>query len=918
MMQRIYREVMIMGLSSFVLGIMETANVSLGDEWDLAYYFADQCAFVTSVFFAFHGLGLMAISVHDARAWERAGKIESHQLLADVEQFKERRPYIWKLRYFPFCSTRSQAEFRVFRSLFSSTYSIGGNARTFDFALFLRKYHENNLLTLINLDAWKWLLVVVMIGVAAVYEQYYSSHCDTGSCKDKRSLVAFTAGGCSLVVCAILLLCVGRHSEFKLLRKVGILDNSDLEVFLLLEHRVREMLSDRELGRNIIITTIAELKHENAVKSFTKQDGLLNFHYTGSSGVDGGGRYSAESVPSRSEDPDGQARQVSLFGALRQQFSTRSICTSAQKAQFTSVSPRLSDIQKPMGAGADGATGPNESHSHDSDDDSRPSPVITPDDRSQVSERALRLESLRSTSSGGDRAKMSTYQRISPEVCPQDSSRLRGRRQVQDTDGDSDSDVVDISSPHLPVGGTLSTSSSGHGYAFDLRHFSSDDLPSSSGPVDTVDPPPATEVESKPALTKRPFSFRALVSRGSDTSIKSSELDVKPIEAHASQRFIGRGMWSRGLSAKGSFKMRKDVSTDAIASVEGGGDMSPRGKLPMPPAQAQARKVAKSVFDELPDGPRVRSASLGKSISRGLSFMSDIISPSNLRQSSLQSNLKALPAIDSTTENVCGGRGIDGPDGKGPQPLSREEKVAKRNLKEKLRGGYNDGTKHAIYFKDIFVWRRPGLYYGAIDVVMTANSLYLSWWITTFIFVAQEQDTVGLSLLWIFVSLLPALITFPLLGVVIRTSTVLKSFTELDLDAVASVVEETMEIRKFVNLLRGNLRKRIDRLPPESRDEAVSELFSAVDDTENGELSREDFRKMLVRLQVSVDIFLPLHKVSIILSIIEWQMFLDKGIWNAIFSAIDLNNDNIITLKVPPVIVIKILRKQNPIKHDVE
>jgi hypothetical protein len=832
MMQRIYREVMIMGLSSFILGIVETANISLGREWDLAYYFADQCAFVTAVFFAFHGLGLMAISVRDSTAWERAGKIDSHRLLVDTQQYYKEHSFIWNHRYFPFCSTRSQVEFRVFRALFSSTYYIGGDSRTFDFAQFLRKYHENNLLTLINLDAWKWFLILAMVAVSALHEHLFRPSCDDDACRYRWALISFTGGGGVLVACALILLYIGRRSEFRLLAKVGVLDASDYEVFLIKEDRVKEMISCVELDRFIIISTIAELKLESAIKNFHKQDGLAQNISVSSGKVLGGSSagYKESSGDLFCDDEDssegtkGRAvvtKKSSLTGnkkkILPKITSTSEEMTKSVSKQNMVEEFSVSGRQQQLYATREATVEEEEKFKAELIGGDEASPLTYTPNKSFEGDSSKEESFCRFSAPDS----MQKEQKNTSKVAPEDLSKA-----------DSSSFIHSVSSR-------------GNSSNFGIQ----DDNDKSIGAESQSEAHPQNERRS---MRGRMYSLKNLMGRSSSNN---GQQDTRTMEAsftsqgeHSASAPSLAGIF-RGSSTKKSFSKHK--STDAIASVEGGGgggELSPRGKLPMHPKLKAKQASARSVFDMLPEetGSQVKSFSRG--LSRSLSYVNDM-SPAKLRQRTMSNHIRPLGSYEGIPMSA---RPMSATNrGETPKKeMSREEKLAKRKLKGKLRMGYNDGAEHTTYFKDIFAWKLPLLYYGAIDIVMTANSLYISWWITTFIFIARKLNDPAEGILWIFISLLPAVLTFPILGVVIRTSTVLKSLTELDLDAVAAVVEKTIEIRKYVNLLRGNLRKRIDRLPLAQQDVAVDELFAAVDDTENGELTREDFRRMLVRLQV--------------------------------------------------------------------
>jgi len=832
MMQRIYREVMVMGLSSFVLGIMESGNISLGEDWDLAYYFADQCSFITALFFAFHGFGIMAISIRDARAWERAGKIKCDDLVRDVEEFRAFHPLLWRYRVLPLSSTRNQVEFRMFRALFSSTYHIGADTRTFDFSHFLRKTHENNLLELINLNPWKWCLMIVMIGFASLEGSVYTPSCSTPDCERRIQLSLFIAGGCLVFLCSVVLVYIGRKSEYLLLRKMGVFGVADYDIFLMKERRVIELISSRILDRHTIVSTIAELKHESAVKSFHKQEGLLlSATETGRTSSSHGPLDTSGTSKKRIKKKIkltkkhispaiGRARGIrSNSKAADRTSSPKDDATCGASCGDSSAPGSVTDVAcvSPVGSLQLAPTYSLQSNGSLSSPRCDSVESVTPNasfielgDSTVYPERELSSE----TKDSELKIEVDSIENISAEDC------------IEQLAGDTIEDLPEI--------GTISKLNSAVTSMGSIEYTSVDD--------------DAVETDSDAGSTKsRPqrFSLSKVASSRMMRSLRGLTSECKS-DSKDSYEEPKQNLWKQ-ISRKGSsFKNRPK---DAISSLD---HSASRGKLPLPPKQQQARtNSAKNIFDSFtPDGRKITKS--------GLALMSEF-SPSVLLSKDStpapvlrveRGSSEELLEVNKATANNTSDNVKPPITANKPRELTRDQQLAREALKDKLRIGFNDGADHITNFRDIFLWKRPELFYGLIDVVMTANSLYLSWWVTTFSFVAYRLGHTGESFMWMFVALLPPLCTFPLLAIVIRTATILRSLTELDLDVVASVMEKTQEIRKNVNLLRGNLRTRIERLDADSRDQAVADLFRNVDDTENGELTREDFRRMLVRLQV--------------------------------------------------------------------
>ena len=119
------------------------------------------------------------------------------------------------------------------------------------------------------------------------------------------------------------------------------------------------------------------------------------------------------------------------------------------------------------------------------------------------------------------------------------------------------------------------------------------------------------------------------------------------------------------------------------------------------------------------------------------------------------------------------------------------------NLK-RLASNLNHSQKHEENWKSVFPFQSPRILYFAIDLVITLNSLYFSWWTTNFVWIAGYMSADGSISLWRFLSALAAVLTFPLLTSAIRSSTILKALTCLDLEVMTAVVERNTNKRALV------------------------------------------------------------------------------------------------------------------------
>jgi hypothetical protein len=267
MLQRMYRELMMVGLASFVFTIMSQSNNSalMTHKFYNSFAFADVCCFVMAVFFCAQGVFIMLGSIGQARVWNVAANISSEELNLNVEESKHLLS--WKQRYWPFSTTRDQVEFRILRSIFTSVYGISTKLGDLDFGMFLQATHEANILSIIEISFWKWCLVLFVTLIVAAVEDTFGKQLkclssDPKSCDATNFVLLFTLAGMVNFVFAIVLFYWGRTSELRLFASCGVNHIDDYTVFLLTEDRATEIIDSNSVSNQTVKQTIAELMAE--------------------------------------------------------------------------------------------------------------------------------------------------------------------------------------------------------------------------------------------------------------------------------------------------------------------------------------------------------------------------------------------------------------------------------------------------------------------------------------------------------------------------------------------------------------------------------------------------------------------------------------------------------------------------------
>ena len=260
MIQRIYREIMMMGLSSFIWTIVKAAGTVIPEGLYIGLQFADQTAFVMALYFCTQGIFIMVGSMRQAGAWERASKVSSEELQIDMERAQSTRKWHWV--YMPFSVTRDQVEFRMLQSIFSSAYNISTRHTELNFGLFLQMTHETNLLNIIDFSNAKWALVIVITGIVAIKLSLFHTSCPDKSCAVEEEIWTFTICGMVNMLFALLVSYWGRQSEIKLFRVAGVDCVDDYPVFLMVEAKMQELLARNVVKSDFVKTAINELATE--------------------------------------------------------------------------------------------------------------------------------------------------------------------------------------------------------------------------------------------------------------------------------------------------------------------------------------------------------------------------------------------------------------------------------------------------------------------------------------------------------------------------------------------------------------------------------------------------------------------------------------------------------------------------------
>jgi hypothetical protein len=163
MMQKIYKELMQMGVMSFIIVIYEATNASGSAEehnWILSIDFIHILLFFVAFFFVLHALYLMAVSISSSYSYVKMFHQQDSQLLIQIGNLNSLQRALFSCRYLPLSPLRVKVEFRLIYALFRDTHK--SLPKAFNFTLYLKKRFEKYALKTIDVGAFSWFVIVLL------------------------------------------------------------------------------------------------------------------------------------------------------------------------------------------------------------------------------------------------------------------------------------------------------------------------------------------------------------------------------------------------------------------------------------------------------------------------------------------------------------------------------------------------------------------------------------------------------------------------------------------------------------------------------------------------------------------------------------------------------------------------------------
>lgn len=266
----LYKELMMMGLITFIVIMLEALYEGASHEFYVSIDFAHILVFFQTIFFAFFAVLLIRMSFVFAKKYRRYAKFPTEELLFQYRQWSATwfGRFLLSRRYIPILNVVRTAEYRILETLFFSHYYVPEN---FDFASYVSGCFTRFALKAVNRSLITWLVLAILfvlnfarLATKMSCEREYSAESGSGehrmldiaeetewslagsavathddhhsfdslhSCR-VDSIRYFLVGGLALMIYTIILLFVSRIYKLRLLHFAGVRHALDYKEFL--------------------------------------------------------------------------------------------------------------------------------------------------------------------------------------------------------------------------------------------------------------------------------------------------------------------------------------------------------------------------------------------------------------------------------------------------------------------------------------------------------------------------------------------------------------------------------------------------------------------------------------------------------------------------------------------------------------
>lgn len=280
MIQRLFKELTIMGIVSFIVVMYETSAgpSPSGDgahqtndqhEWLQAVDTVHIMLFFMALFYVLHGFLLIIISILITSEYSKFHRINLNDVIDMVVKLSDWQKYVYKSNYIFASNARELVEFHMLKKFFNETYFYSDE---FDFAAYLAGCFHAYCIELLDVGIFTWITVSIIGAINLARVEAFrgvndctdTEHGEDADCTGYH-LSVFLFSGVLVSFIATVVTAVSRLYEVRLIRQTGAKVNDEYVGYLAAENiktteeRVPRM-SVVDLKENIQIIKDKELQ----------------------------------------------------------------------------------------------------------------------------------------------------------------------------------------------------------------------------------------------------------------------------------------------------------------------------------------------------------------------------------------------------------------------------------------------------------------------------------------------------------------------------------------------------------------------------------------------------------------------------------------------------------------------------------
>jgi hypothetical protein len=171
-------------------------------------------------------------------------------------------------------------------------------------------------------------------------------------------------------------------------------------------------------------------------------------------------------------------------------------------------------------------------------------------------------------------------------------------------------------------------------------------------------------------------------------------------------------------------------------------------------------------------------------------------------------------------------------------------------------------------FRGVFIFGEPTFFIRAIEITIMFNCLYMAFWLSNFITIAQYSSSAhNWDTLNELAMMIPIVVVLPCVTYISETASLLGAISELNLHVIYQVLCDTEDTQNLLHDFRKKLHARVEKIQSHNfdKDEVLQILFEEIDQDGSGVIDMTEFRVLLrhLKLKYSDDRFKRLfHSIA--------------------------------------------------------